>query len=153
MSFRGSFFCRARLYIDANNAGTGLPLPGNKTGGARSVEKGCWAMNRIYPKPWVQNPLPRRRVRFSAAKSCYGIRPRSLLSAYHTYCRIFILLLLFLFLFFLVMIDGENQGHEGVENNTFILSDVEPSSQTYHCFCPLCISSLGIICQSLQTCL
>lgn len=54
---------------------------------------------------------PCRRVGFSTAKSCYRIRPCSLLSACGAYCRIF------------SQIDGENQGYENIESNTLILSE------------------------------
>lgn len=58
----------------------------------------------------MKNPPPLRiRVGFSVAKSCYGIRPRSVLSARSTYCNIF------------SQIDGKNHGRE--ESNTLILSD------------------------------
>lgn len=36
----GHFFCQAHLYIDANNAGMGLPLPGNRTGGCQVCVEG-----------------------------------------------------------------------------------------------------------------
>lgn len=60
----------------------------------------------------MQNPPPRRRrAGFSAAKSCYRIRPCSVLSARSTYRNIF------------SQIDGENQGREEEESNTLILSE------------------------------
>lgn len=43
----GQFLDQVQLNIEANNAGTVLPLPGSRTRVAKSVEKGCCVMNRI----------------------------------------------------------------------------------------------------------
>ncbi len=109
----GQYLYQVQLNIDANNAGTVLPLPGNRAGVARSVERDAvWWIGFSWSSECKILP-PRRRAGFSAAKSCYRIRPCSVLSARSTYCNIF------------SQIDGENQGREEEEeSNTLILSEM-----------------------------
>lgn len=146
MSFGGSFFCRVWLYIDANNAGTGLPVPGNRTGGARSAER--WIGFNRSPECKILSPVEEQG--FQLQRHATGLD-------HAHFCQLSVFTAEFLFFlsgFFLGGRLWSNWWREpGPRRRTFILSDVEPSSQTYHCFCPLCISSLGIICQSPHTCL
>lgn len=114
-SFGGSVPLSGPTKYRCQNAGTVLPLPGNRVGVARSVERDAvwwigfsWSFECKIPPP----PTPCRRAEFSAAKSCYRIRPCSVLSDRSTYCNIF------------SQIDGENQGCEEEESNTLILSEM-----------------------------
>ena len=108
---QGQSLHQVQLNIDANNAGTVLPLRGDGAGVARSVERDAVWWIGFSRSSRVQNPASCRRAGFSAAKSCYRIRPCSVLSAPSTYRNIF------------SQIDGENQGREEEESNTLVLSD------------------------------
>lgn len=93
----GQYFYQVQLNIDANSVSIVLPLPGNRAEVARSVERDAvWWIGFSWSSEWKS--FPRRRAGFSAAKSCYRIRPCLVLSAPSTYGNIF------------SHSDGKNQG-------------------------------------------
>lgn len=98
----GRSLYQVQLNIDANNAGSVLPLPCYRGGVASSVERAAvWWIGFSWSSEC--RILPPVEVRDSAAKSCCRIRLCSLLSALSTYCNIF------------SQIFGENQGSEEEE--------------------------------------